>query len=183
MRVRRSFLLLAGRGVVELQSNRGAFVARPTAEQAREVFEARLAIEPSVARHAIGRASDADLASLSQHLTREVQAHREGRRRDAIRLSGLFHVELAQVAGNSVMLGMIKQLVARTSLIIGIFGGPGPSNCRYHDHEVILGSLKARDAEAAAAHMAAHLEELRNSIDLSQADAGAVDLVALFSQV
>ena len=44
MRIRRSLLILASREVVELQPNRGAYVAQPTAQQAREVFEARLAI-------------------------------------------------------------------------------------------------------------------------------------------
>ncbi|MBA3326193.1 MAG: GntR family transcriptional regulator [Rhodobacteraceae bacterium] len=182
MRVRRSFLLLASRGVVELQSNRGAFVASPTAEQAREVFEARLAIEPNVTRHAVARASDADIHALSQHLSSEMEAHHDGKRRDAIRLSGHFHVLLAQVAANSVMLGMIKELVARTSLIIGIFGGPGPVNCRCHDHGVILDSLKVRDQEAAAAHMVAHIDELRACIDLSEVRDRSVDLVTLFSR-
>ena len=57
MRVRRSLLLLASREVVVLQANRGAFVASPTAEQAREVFEARLMVEPSLARLAAVRAT------------------------------------------------------------------------------------------------------------------------------
>ena len=44
MRVRRSLLLLSSREVVSLQPNRGAYVASPSSEQAREVFEARLMI-------------------------------------------------------------------------------------------------------------------------------------------
>ena len=36
MRIRQSLLLLSSREVVELQPNRGAFVASPSAEQARE---------------------------------------------------------------------------------------------------------------------------------------------------
>ncbi len=46
MRIRQSLLLLASREVVDLLPKRGAFVASPTADQAREVFEARLTIEP-----------------------------------------------------------------------------------------------------------------------------------------
>jgi len=45
MRIRRALLLLASREVVDLQANRGAFVASPTPQQAREVFEARLTLE------------------------------------------------------------------------------------------------------------------------------------------
>ncbi|MBA3325009.1 MAG: GntR family transcriptional regulator, partial [Rhodobacteraceae bacterium] len=42
-RIRRSFLILASRNIVELRANRGAFVSRPTPAEARDVFEARRA--------------------------------------------------------------------------------------------------------------------------------------------
>ena len=88
MRIRQSLLLLASREVVDLLPNRGAFVASPSAEQAREVFETRLMIEPNVARLAVERASEDDLTTLGQHLRLEHQAHHSSKRRDAIRLSG-----------------------------------------------------------------------------------------------
>ncbi|MFB0915001.1 MAG: GntR family transcriptional regulator, partial [Burkholderiaceae bacterium] len=50
MRIRRSLLLLANRELVDLLPNRGAFVARPTAKQARDIFQARLLVEPSLAK-------------------------------------------------------------------------------------------------------------------------------------
>ncbi|RYI29171.1 MAG: GntR family transcriptional regulator, partial [Acetobacteraceae bacterium] len=84
MRIRQSLLLLASREVVELLPNRGAFVASPSAEQAREVFEARLMIEPNVARLAAQRATDEDLTMLEQHLALEHAAHHGNKRRDAI---------------------------------------------------------------------------------------------------
>src|SRR5690242_6313196 len=52
-RVRRSLLVLANREIVELHANRGAFVAQPTAKQARDVFDARRAIEPRIVHRAI----------------------------------------------------------------------------------------------------------------------------------
>lgn len=182
MRVRRSLLLLASSEVVELQSNRGAFVASPTPKQALEVFEARMAIEPSVMRLAVSRATDADIEALRLHLDAEHQAHHFGKRREAIRLSGQFHVMLAQIAGNAVLLRMIKELVTRTSLIIGIFGAPGLGSCHDEDHQNIFGSFSAGDCGAAAALMVAHLEGIQASIDLTGVQGTAVDLVALFSR-
>lgn len=182
MRVRRSLLLLASREVVELQSNRGAFVASPTPKQAREVFEARLAIEPNVTRLAVARATDAEIGALRKHLGAEHQAHHDGKRRDAIRLSGQFHVLLAQVAGNTVMHRMIKELVTRTSLIIGIFGAQGLNSCQDDDHEAIIAALSARDANVASGLMVTHLQRIQASIDLTGTPASAVDLVALFAR-
>src|ERR1700752_249926 len=45
--IRRILVVLAEPGVVTLHPNRGAFIASPAAEEAREVFEARRAIERS----------------------------------------------------------------------------------------------------------------------------------------
>lgn len=180
MRIRQSLLLLSSRQVVELLPNRGAFVASPTAEQAREVFEARLMIEPNATRLAAERATEADLAMLAQHLQLEHEAHHGGRRREAIRLSGHFHVLLAGIAGNSVALRMVKELVTRTSLIIGLFGSPGVSNCRDEDHDEIFDAFRMRDGERASALMTHHLKHIQENLELGAAAEAATDLVAIF---
>jgi DNA-binding GntR family transcriptional regulator len=179
MRIRRSLLLLASREVVELHANRGAFVASPTPEQAREVFEARLALEPNIARLAVQRASDEDITALTRHLEMEYVAHKERRRHDAIRLSGQFHTLLAQVAGNAILIRTMKELVTRTSLIIGLFGA-GVSNCRDDDHAAIVGSFHTRDAEKAAWMMTLHLRHIQNHLELNAKATDSVDLMELF---
>jgi DNA-binding GntR family transcriptional regulator len=181
MRIRRSLLLLASREVVELHANRGAYVASPTAEQAREVFEARLSLEPTIARMACERATAEDIAALTTHLEQEHDANLHGRRHEAIRLSGQFHTLLAQIAGNSVLLRIVKELVTRTSLIIGMFGAPGSTNCRDDDHMRIVDALLARDGQAAVRLMTNHLTHIESHLDLEAKRRGAVDLVALFS--
>jgi DNA-binding GntR family transcriptional regulator len=182
MRVRRALLLLASREVVELQANRGAFVASPTPQQAREVFEARLTLEPTIARLAVERATAKDIENLTAHLVKEHAAHHEHSRQEAIRLSGQFHLLLAQIAANSVMLRMMKELVTRTSLIIGIFGAPSVANCRDDDHERILQAFKSRDGHAAAALMTEHLRVIEGGLELGTKKGGAVDLIDLFAR-
>lgn len=180
MRIRQSLLLLASRQVVNLFPNRGAFVASPTAEQAREVFEARLMIEPTVARLAAERATEEDLKNLEEHLHLEHAAHHGNKRRDAIRLSGQFHVLLAEIAGNAVALRMVKELVTRTSLIIGIFGSPGVSNCRDEDHDDIFEAFRTRNLEAATQLMSDHLRHIQEHLELNGPAEGSSDLVAIF---
>ncbi len=180
MRIRQSLLLLSSREVVDILPNRGAFVASPTAEQAREVFETRLMIEPNAARLAVERATEADLDMLRQHLDLEHEAHHSRKRRDSIRLSGHFHVLVAQVAGNSVALRMVKELVTRTSLIIGLFGSPGVSNCRDEDHDEIFAAFRARDGEMASNLMARHLRHIQEHLELGDPAEAASDLVAIF---
>lgn len=180
MRIRRSLLLLSSREVVELHPNRGAYVASPTAAQAREVFEARLALEPTIAQLAVERATVADIANVSAHLKMEHDSHHHEQRHVAIRLSGQFHILLAEIATNSVMLRMMKELVTRTSLIIGIFGAPSVVNCRVDHHDRILQAFKSRDGQGAADLMTQHLRDIEGSLDLGSRNNGAVDLVSLF---
>ncbi|MGD9479499.1 GntR family transcriptional regulator [Shinella sp. G-2] len=182
MRIRRSLLLLASREVVELHANRGAFVASPTAEQAREVFEARQALEPNIARLAVQRATDEDMAALVRHIEMEHSAHNERHRHEAIRLSGQFHTMLAQIAGNAILLRTMKELVTRTSLIIGLFGAPGLSNCRDDEHEAIVEAFRTRDAEKAARTMAAHLRHIEKHLQLGGKTSDSVDLIELFGR-
>lgn len=153
-----------------------------TLQQAREVFEARLTLEPTIARLAVERATHADIENLTTHFVKEHAAHHEHSRQEAIRLSGQFHLLLAQIAANSVMLRMMKELVTRTSLIIGIFGAPSVTNCRDDDHERILRAFKTRDGQAAADLMAEHLRVIEGSLELSSQKGGAVDLIELFAR-
>lgn len=182
MRIRRCLLLLASREIVVLHANRGAYVASPDARQAAEVFEARLALEPGIARLAVERATVADLARLDDHLAQEHIAHEAGQRREAIRLSGQFHNMLAEMAGNSVMLRMLKELIARTSLVIGIFGAPGMSNCRDDHHARIVQSIRDRDAELAARLMAEHLVEIQDNLDLQSPETAPLDLISILKR-
>ena len=180
MRVRRSLLLLASRQIVDLHSNRGAYISTPSASQARDVFEARLAIEPNVVRKAVERATTKQIKQLKQHLKQESKATKANQRQLAIRLSGEFHVLLAKTANNHVMQRMVKELVTRTSLIIGMFGESGTGNCHDHEHALILQAFTEKDKDKAAKLMRLHLEHIEDQIDFSVKNPPAVDLVRLF---
>ena len=183
MRIRRSLLILASREVVQLQPNRGAYVAQPSAQQAREGFEARLAIEPSLARVVAQRLRRVDAKMLTGLLRKEAQAHKAGNRREAIRLSGQFHVALAEVAGNSVLLRIVKDLVTRSSLIIGMYGDPGLTNCRDEDHSAIVTALDAGDGAAAEALMRDHFIHITEHLHIERPAVGQADLLSLFGDL
>jgi len=180
MRIRSALLLLASRNIVDLQSNRGAYISTPTLEQARQVFEARRAIEPNICRLAVERATENQIVSLEDHLEDERNAQTNGDRRQAIRLSGRFHVMLAEIAVNQVMERMVKELVTRTSLIIGMFGASGTANCHEDEHSLLLQAFKEGRQDEAAQLMVTHLNHIEQQIDLTSDRRESVDLVELF---
>ena len=177
--VRRALLMLAERGTVTLHPNRGAFVASPSPAEARAVFEARRVIEATVAANAARSAAAADLAQLRAQLAREARAHHDGNRNEAIRLSGEFHVALADCAGNPVLARFVAGLVARTSLIIGLFGGSAPTLCRSDEHAAILAALAHHDGAAATRLMLAHLGQIEGELVLDKQDDTRIDVAAV----
>ncbi|MBN4678517.1 GntR family transcriptional regulator, partial [Pandoraea nosoerga] len=94
---------LAHEQIVELVAQRGAFLAKPTIEQAQDVFEARRLIEPGVLRRLIRTLDDTKKQRLQRHIELEADARRREDKRAIVRLSGEFHVLLAELAGNSAL--------------------------------------------------------------------------------
>src|SRR6516225_9130036 len=112
--VRTALQQLAHEGIVSIEKNRGAFVSRPTPADAREVFEARRLIEPTIVDHAIDAVSPHWLERLQQHLAKEHAAETRGDARASVRLSGEFHRLVAEMSGHSIYLGFLKELIARS---------------------------------------------------------------------
>lgn len=167
MRIRRALLLLASREIVELHSNRGAYVSRPTPAEARSVFEARRAVEPTVIGNVIERITPKELAELHDHMDAENRARELDNRRDVIRLTGEFHVKLAHIGGNPVLARFVKELVARTSLIIGMFEKTSASKCSAEEHQYLLDTIRDKNAEEAKRVMLQHLHHIERDIDLT----------------
>ncbi len=103
--VRAALQALAHDRVVTIERNRGAQVAEPTIEEARQVFEARSLIEPRLAALAAGRASEGDVARLRAHHAEEESAILSGDQGRAIALSARFHMLIAEIADQQILEG------------------------------------------------------------------------------
>lgn len=178
--VRKALLRLAHEKLVEQRPNRGAAVARPSVEEARQVFEARRVVEAAIVGATVERARDADLAALRERLAEEQAAERSGDRRTRLRLSGDFHRHLAALAGNRVLAEFLGELISRTSLILALYETPGGIPCSHGEHAAVLEAVARRDAAAAAARMAEHLGRVERHLNLGEVGR-AVDLHALFA--
>jgi hypothetical protein len=137
--------VLAERGVVTLHANRGAFVSSPDAAEAHEVFEARRAVERPIVLLAAERIDAGMLAGLRANVRDGAAAEARGDRSLSIRLSGGFHLRLAEVGGNSVLAKFLGELVARTSLIIGVHGSHSARSCSEAEHQHLTDALERRD--------------------------------------
>lgn len=174
--VRQALRAMSHTGLVSIERNRGAFVAKPSVREAREVFEARALLEPRTARAAAERATQQDVAYLSDHIEREHAALAAGESGLALKLSGLFHVEIARVADQSTIEGFVRQLVSRSSLVIALYWRRRTAICESHAHHALLDALRAQDPDTAEEVMKGHLVDLVSQLDLSDAPQASVSL-------
>lgn len=179
--IRKALFRLSQKGIVELRPNRGAVVASPTPQETHWVFEARRLIERDLAQRLATRHTKRQVQQLRLLVQREKAAQLQGDARALVRLTGDFHLRLAEFAGNPVLADLVSSLVSRTSLIIALYEAPGMPACRTHDHSKLIDAIESGDGAAAAAAMAQHLAEIENRLDLTAAQ-GPLDLSAVFAQ-
>lgn len=179
--VRAALQNLAHEGLVVIERHRGAYVATPTAREAKQIYAARRIIEPTLARQAAARFRPADEERLRAHLAREAEALLAQERGVAIRLSGEFHLRIAEVADNDVLTRFLGELIARGSLVVTVYGRTSASSCGTRDHHRLVDALAAGDQDLAAAAMLHHLDHIEADIDLSGNRDAAVNLEAILS--
>lgn len=186
-RIRQVLIRLAQAQLVTLSPNRGASVAKPSAPAAREVFEVRRLLEPTVIERAMARAGADDLRQLAGLIQQEEQARRDGNRPQAVRLSGEFHLALARLADHATLERLLRELVSRTSLVLMRYGAPpaagsgagGTTSCNCAEHRGLLTAMRRRDAPAARQLMQDHLQDLEAALCFDPAPRLPDDLVAL----
>lgn len=178
-RIRNVLPRLAHDGVLRLEPNRGAFVARPTVAEARDVFENRRILEPAIVRKLAqlgGRRIG--MASLRRHVAAEARARAAGDTRAVVRLSGEFHVLLAERSGNEWLAKSMRELASLTCLIIALYDKPSVPSCLGEEHGRIIDALVAGDGAGAARLMLEHLDHVERNLDLSLPEPLPVDLEA-----
>ena len=163
--VREALQALAHEGIIVMEKNRGAFVAQPTPQDAQQVFDARRLIESRIAEIAASRPVPWREA-FEAHMAAERVAEAQGDERATIRLSGEFHLLIADQAGHLVYRNFLHKLVARSSLIILLYRNRAAKPCGVAHHAGIAEAIAGGDARLAARLMVEHLREIEAGLDL-----------------
>lgn len=180
--VRQALSLLATEHLVDLEPNRGAFVASPSLQEVHEVFEMRRIIEGAViervCRDEAGQGA-AHLKAIAAMIDRERKAFEQRDFRSWIRLSGEFHTALAVLTGNRVLCDCLAGLVARSTLISALYESLGRSPCSFIEHAQIVEAIEAGNTARASELMVRHLESVELKM-LDRPTRGAADLREVF---
>lgn len=186
-RIRPVLVRLANEQVVTLTPNRGATITQPTEQEAREVFEVRRMIEPTLVTLFIANASEIDMAQLKHCIDEEEAARLAGDMRRAIRLSGGFHLQIAECARHHTLGRILRELISRTSLILMTYSTAHELNredattCGCREHRALLDAIRLRDAPEAGRRMREHLTRLESQLQFTPPVDAAPDLSTLFA--
>ncbi|MFG6666002.1 GntR family transcriptional regulator [Halomonas sp. HNIBRBA4712] len=179
--IRKILQRLALEQLVTLTPRRGASVTRPTAEEAKDVFDARQLVECGLMAQVARRMQSHQAEELRAMAKRERQALRNGEQSVAIRLSADFHVRLAQLSGNATLAEFVERLCSRSSLILAVYGHRGHLGCESHDHDDLINYLEEGKTERATAFMSRHLKAIEASLSMVEEEESVPDLREIFA--
>jgi DNA-binding GntR family transcriptional regulator len=162
--------------LVTLHANRGAFVAAPDVAEARTIFEARKVIECEITRIVATDATREALGPLRRNVEEETAHRMQGRLREAIRSSGQFHILLGELVNNEILAGLVRQLVARTSLVVSLYENQSTMSCWHDDHGAFIKLLEAHRVVPAVSLMRKHLSDVEESLNFDRHARDPLDL-------
>ena len=165
--VRQALNQLSRDRLVTLEPARGAFVAKPSVQEARQVFEVRTMLEAAMLRQLCAQITDAQIAELRQHLKAEAAAVARTDVSGRTRLLADFHVLLARMLGNQVLAEMLEDLLTRSSLIALMYQSSHSAEHSQEEHVAIVDALHKRDARAAVRLLEAHLGNVERNLRLN----------------
>lgn len=179
-KVREALFIVARYKLITWEPSKSACVAQPSVQEARDVFETRRVLEAATARKLAAGAAPAQLRLLRQQIERESKLVQSGELRagtaHGTRVFGDFHRLIAELAGNGVLAGFVREISARTSLVEVYYGTTMVATCSHDEHAKVFAAIERRDADGAAALMVRHFEHIEESMLLRDTAPGTVDL-------
>lgn len=164
--VRQALNQLSRDHLVTLEPARGAFVTKPTSEEAQQVFEVRTMLETMIVRELCKSITPAQIKQLKLHLAAERKAIRENDVTERTRLLGEFHSVLANIHGNAVLREILSDLLLRSSLIALMYQSSQSAEESHAEHELLVSALADGNTALATRLMKQHLHHVEHNMQL-----------------
>jgi DNA-binding GntR family transcriptional regulator len=157
--IREALRQLDNDGLVVVLPHRGTFVRTLDPRRGRELYQARLLLEPAAVRAAIARITDEQLAALHSLLQSTLSEANAGDVSGTSVDTEAFHMALFRIADNDVLLELWTRVWAEWQLfrVCAWRNRPQRPRAAAQEHTALFEALAARDAERAAEIMTEHL--------------------------
>ncbi|WOD09168.1 GntR family transcriptional regulator [Marinomonas sp. GJ51-6] len=179
--IRKVLQRLALEHFVVIAKNKGAQVNNPSKEEAIEVLNSRILIEPQLVPELLQHWKPIHSKRFRDMVIEERHAEEQGQLADSIQLTARFHYELAALSGNRVIASFVEQLCYRSSLILAAYGTKGSVSCDCGDHAQLLDILDNGEPDIAQQWMKQHLQHIKASLILESKTEENIDFQRLFA--
>ncbi|MDT8861841.1 GntR family transcriptional regulator [Alkalihalobacillus sp. MEB130] len=163
--VKKALLKLEQENLVNIESNKGAFIKSFTLEEVMNYLEIREVLEGVVARTAVKNINESELDKMEEILVM-MGDHLKNNRFDAYSsLNKEFHNIIYQASKNiqavemiSVIKNQLLRYHFRTILV------PGRNTSSYEEHQNIFKAFKEQDEVAAEKYIRIHIANVRETV-------------------
>ena len=166
--VRQALFQLSQRRLVTLEPARGAFVASPSADEARQVFAVRRMLEAELTRAFVAAATPAHIDALRDHVAREQAAVQRQDVEGRTELLGDFHVLMAELLGNHVLADVLQDLLARCAIATLMYQSSHAAHDSSAEHAALVECFAAGNVTRAVKLMREHLDHVEAGLKLDQ---------------
>jgi DNA-binding GntR family transcriptional regulator len=183
--VREALMQLQARGFVEVQSRRGWYVVEPSAEEARDAFSARRIVEAGILAESEGRPLGKVIRKLRDHIADEQRAIEGADAATRAFLLADFHVCLAEQMGHQLLVDVLRDLTARTTLAATLFQSKHEASQSCAEHAAIVAALEVGDTQRARQLMLQHIGNVEEAlqVEVEAAPEAAVRLRASLAPI
>lgn len=140
--VRQALIRLAENKLVVIEPNRGAFVVKPTLEEAHDLFATLIWFEKALIEEVARNLTPAKVAALRTHTAGEDEAQARGDHRRADEMGVEFHLLLSRMVGNPVIEEIHRDLMWRQRVISGVYKTEFDYCQLRNEHDVLIDLLE-----------------------------------------
>jgi DNA-binding GntR family transcriptional regulator len=162
--IRQALFRLSQNHLINMEPARGAFVAAPAIEEARQVFAVRRMLETEMTRAFVREVRPDMIKALKAHIALEKSAVASQDVCGRTGLLGDFHVRMAELLGNQVLAHMLAELISRCALITMLYQSATAAGHSHQEHAQIVKALAAKDEALAVQLMEQHLKHVVSNL-------------------
>ncbi|MFD0266056.1 GntR family transcriptional regulator [Streptomyces sp. NPDC127106] len=155
--VREALRTLQSEGFVTTRRHAGACVAEPTEQEAADLLELRMLLEPLAASRAARRRTEGHLKVLRGLVRLGQERARQGQGEDLRALGAWFHETLAQASASPGLITLLTQMRHKVAWMYTVQAPARPVEC-WAEHGAIVDAVARGDAERAKTLTAVHAD-------------------------
>ena len=162
--IRQALVRLSEEGLVTIERNRGAFVIKPSLQDARDVYDAASILEQGAIAQLSHRLSPAARGTLRQHLVMQRKALKDRNDATADILGQQFHMLLVKLSQNRVIIDIYEQLTRKMLLIRSLYRAEFDYEHLLEEHERLVELIEKRMFKKTQDLLHSHNRLVSNSV-------------------